>query len=230
MSVFKKLESIFFTEEEKTKKDSNKAKDPLRVRKQKSSVPKSSPIPDSTPNKTPTPLSAGKVTEKFMNVLFGALEKNNIEGFDYLEFKKSLRKLEKMPMDEPTRFQSAFAMASTMGATAQNLIETAEFYINILKQEENKFQQALANQRKSQIGNKEAKIDDLDKVIHQKAQQIKKLTEEIENHQKQKDVLENEISQATVKVESTKNDFMVTMDALVSKINKDVENMKKYLK
>lgn len=228
MSVFKKLESIFFVEEEEPKKEPKSTQDPLRVKNQKTSVPKSASSP--APKKSPVAASGGKVTEKFMKVLFGALEKNNIEGFDYLEFKKSLRKLEKMPMDEPTRFQSAFAMASTMGATPQNLIETAEFYINILKQEEHKFQQALANQRKSQIGNKEAKIDDLDKIIHQKAQQIKKLTEEIENHQKQKDVLENEISQATVKVESTKNDFHATLDTLVSKINTDVSNMKKHLK
>jgi hypothetical protein len=230
MSVFKKLESIFFEEDKSIKSNKEeKSSDPSRVKNTKSaSKPTDAPIEPKISE--PLSISEGEVTEKFMRVLFNALEKNNIEGFDYLEFKKSLRKLEKMPMDEPTRFQSAFAMASTMGATPKNLIETAEFYINVLKQEESKFQQALVNQRKSQIGNKEAKMDDLDKIIQQKAERIKKLTQEIEAHQKQKAQLDQEISKATVKVESTKNDFVATMNSLVSKIQSDVENMKKFLK
>lgn len=233
MSVFKKLESLFFVEDENPKPSIAKKGelDPLRVKTKPTSKAKPTSNTKNNPSaSTSANISEGKVTEKFMKVLFGALEKNNIDGFDYLEFKKSLRKLEKMPMDEPTRFQSAFAMASTMGATPQNLAETAEFYISILKKEENKFQQALANQRQSQIGNKEAKMDDLDKIIQQKAGQIKKLTQEIEGHQQQKAKLENEISKATIKVESTKNDFVATLNALVTKIQTDLENIKKHLK
>lgn len=233
MSVFKKLESLFFVEDESPKSTTGKKgkPDPLRVKTKQTSEAKPTIITKNNPSaSTSENISEGKVTEKFMKVLFGALEKNNLDGFDYLEFKKSLRKLEKMPMDEPTRFQSAFAMASTMGATPQNLAETAEFYISILKKEENKFQQALANQRQSQIGNKEAKMDDLDKIIQQKAGQIKKLTQEIEGHQQQKAKLENEISKSTIKVESTKNDFVATLNALVTKIHTDLVNFKKHLK
>lgn len=217
-NVLKNLKSIFIIEEEQaTEKPSPK---------KEQSASKSSAKASNQGLKANT----GKVTQKFTDVLFGALEKNNIDGFDYLEYKKSLKKLSKMPMDEPTRYQSAFAMASTLGATPQVLVETAQHYVNVLKQEEAKFQQALVNQRKQQIGDKESQIAQIEKVIQQKAEQIKKLTQEIQSHQKQTSKLSQEISQATVKVEQTKNNFKVSLNALLSQITKDVENMKKYLK
>ena len=82
------------------------------------------------------------------------MEKANIEGFDYLEYKQSLKSLAKMPMDERTRFQSAYAMAQTMGASVGHLIKTAQHYIDILAAEEKKFETALANQKKLQCNYK----------------------------------------------------------------------------
>ena len=40
-----------------------------------------------------------------------------------------------MPMDEQTRFQSAFAMAQTLGATTEHLMHSANHYLEILKKE-----------------------------------------------------------------------------------------------
>ena len=117
-----------------------------------------------------------------------------------------------------------------MGATPQKLIESADHYLNVLKGEESKFDQALSNQQSSQISNRQEKIVQLEKTIQQKAAQIKKLTEEMESHRVQMDKLQKEIKQATAKVESTKNDFIASYNALVSQILKDVENMKNYLK
>ncbi|RMG77497.1 MAG: hypothetical protein D6714_19710 [Bacteroidetes bacterium] len=221
MSVLKKLESIFFTEEEETS--------PKSAPKAGAKGPEKATTPPPAASDA-APLQPGKADEKFMRVLLQALEKNNIEGFDYFEFKQSLQKLEKMPMDEATRFKSAFALASTMGATPEKLIQTAEHYLTVLKQEEQKFGQALANQRTSQIETRVAKMKDLDRVIQQKAEQIKKLTQEIEKHQAQKQTLEKEIAGATAKVEQTKINFTTTLNQLMTKIKADVAAMKKYLK
>ena len=56
-----------------------------------------------------------------------------MEGFDYLEYKQSLQSLEKMNMDNQTRYQSAFAMAQTMGAKAKNLIDSAQYYLKVMQ-------------------------------------------------------------------------------------------------
>ena len=134
-----------------------------------------------------------------------------------------------MPMDEATRFKSAFAMAQTMGTTPQKLVDTAQVYINVLKKEEQKFQSALKNQRSKQIGNREQTIQQLDDMIKHKSAQIKKLTQEIDQHQQQMEKMRNEIANSTIKVENTKANFNATFNVLLQQIQQDIANIKKYL-
>lgn len=224
--MLKNLKSLFIIEDEEAKK-------PVKGKKQAADQPKkqaSSTKTTASTTSTPATPSPGKVSSKFINILLKAMDSNNLEGFDYLEFKQSLKSLEKMPMDDATRYQSAFAMAQTMGATPQKLMETANHYLKILATEEKKFEQALVAQRQKQIGSKESQIKKLEEIVTSKATQIKQLTKEIEEHQKQSNVLKKEIGGAVVKVESTKNDFIASYKKLIGQINADVENMKKYLK
>ena len=158
------------------------------------------------------------------------MEKHNIEGFDYLEYRQSLLSLRKMDMDTATRYKSAYAMAQTMGASPEYLIKTANHYLDVLQKEEAKFGEALKNQRSRQIGEKEQQLKQLEQTIRQKAEKIQQLSKEIEEHQKQIKAIEGDLSQAATKVESTKNDFIASYNAIVVQIKEDIENMKQFLK
>ena len=129
-------------------------------------------------------VSDGAITDKFVQILLGALEKNNQQGFDYFEFRQALKNLEKMPMDEATRFHSAYAMAQTMNVTPAKLIESARFYLNILAGEQSKFNEAHAQQRAKLIGNREEEVRNLEAMIQSKTEQIKQLTQQIEEHRR----------------------------------------------
>lgn len=230
--MFDKLKSIFVVTDEEFKKQAGGGKEAPQKTESSPPIspsPSASTIPNVTPNNSPIP-SQGKVSDKFLNILMGAMDKNNIDGFDYLEYKQSLKSLSKMSMDEATQYQSAFAMAQTMGATPQKLVDTAQHYLNILKTEEQKFQQALVNQKAKQIGSKEQRIKDLGAIVKQKEEQIKKLQTEMEAHKQEAVKLKSQISNASVKVENTGNNFAVTYNVVVSQIQKDIENMKTYLK
>lgn len=230
MTFADKLKSFFIVEEEGSAKKAS-AKSATKKTIEKKTTPKSNPTPNKEVATTASSVpQSGKPTTKFMEIMFGAMEKHNLDGFDYLEFKQSLKSLEKMPMDEQTRFQSAFAMAKTMGATPEKLIEAAAHYLKVLLHEEKKFEQALENQRARQIGGREKQIKDMEVGIQQKAQHIKKLTQEIEQSQKQLAGIKKQISGAVSKVETTKNNFIASYNVVVSQIQSDVENMKKYLK
>jgi hypothetical protein len=172
----------------------------------------------------------GEIADKFYEILFGAMEANNQPGFDYLEFKKSLQTLAKMPMDEATRYASAYAAAQSMGVSSQSLSDSAQFYLNILKSEDSKFQESVNIQRQKQIGSKEKAIADLDATIKAKGEQIARLTQEIASHQEDMGKMKAEISEAVVKIETTLSDFHATYSDLIGQIGQDVENMKKYLK
>jgi hypothetical protein len=222
-----KLKSVFIVEDPnkpKTQAPQNTA--PKATSKEEVSVPPSV----SQPAYVPTANAAGTVSDKFMEALFKAMEAANIDGFDYFEFKQSLNNLQKVPMDEATRFKSAFAMAQTMGATSDKLISTASHYLSVLQQESNKFSDAANNQINNQIGNKKAQIENFDLVIRQKAEQIKKMTEEIDQHRKEMEQLKQDIAQSSTKVTQTKADFDASYNLLVSYIQNDISSMKQYLK
>ncbi len=230
--MFKKLKSLFIIEEGVPNKPKVVVQDSPKTTSQASkgnSIVKTTTTPLPPPNVTNKSDVTGEINEKFLNILFEALEKNNLEGFDYLEFKKSLQSLSVMPMDEATRFKSAFAMANSMNVTTDQLLQSADFYISILIQEEQKFENALAQQKSTKVHAQEEQVLQLEKTVAAKTEQIKLLTQEIDTLQQQITTTSAEIMDQTVKAEKTKNDFNVSYNAVVGQIKADVENMKKYL-
>jgi predicted nucleic acid-binding Zn-ribbon protein len=117
-----------------------------------------------------------------------------------------------------------------MGVSSQQLNDSAQFYLNVLKTEDSKFQESVNAQRQKQIGSKEKAITDLDATIKAKGEQIARLTQEIAAHQEDMGKMKAEISEAVVKIETTLSDFHATYSDLIGQIGQDVENMKKYLK
>ena len=219
MSVFKNIKSLFVVEEE------GPAGSKSASAKKAPQVPKSAPVVAES-----NMGDKGKITAKFMDVLFKAMESNNLDGFDYLEYKQSLQSLTKMSMDEATRYQSAYAMAQTMGANPQKLIQSATHYIQVLQKEEQKFEAALAKQTQTQIANKQQEAKNLDQTIKAKEQQIEKLRKEIEATKKKQASLREQVAKASAKVETTKNNFIASYNQLVGQIQADLEKMKQYLK
>ncbi|MEY3194997.1 MAG: hypothetical protein RIQ78_1094 [Bacteroidota bacterium] len=166
---------------------------------------------------------------KFIDVLATALEQNNQEGFDYFEFRQSLINLAKMPMDEATRYKSAFAMAQTMGIDALKLIDSAVFYGKVMAGEQDRFNDAHEQQRAKLIGNREEELKHLDATVLQKQAQITQLNGEIENHQREQGQIKQEIAEATIKIETTKAEFEIALNVVVAHLQSDIQKMKQYL-
>ena len=112
--MFDKLKRIFIIEEEDSGKQKPKETTPSAPANQTSS---SSSSPKSS--STFTSSKVGTPKEKFTNILFGAIEANDLEGFDYLEYKESLQSLAKMNMDEETRYKSALVPAAPSDVLAR---------------------------------------------------------------------------------------------------------------
>lgn len=184
-------------------------------------------------NKTNAPGSIemynGKINDKFLKVLFDAMEAANLDGFDYLEFRQSLQSLKNIPMDDATRYQSALAMAQTMKATPDQLILSAKHYINKLNDEEKKFGNAMKSQIDQKVGNRQNEVKKLEEEIKQKTEQIKKLTKEITQNQQNISKTQAYISEATLQIEMRRKDFLVSYQKVVGQIQQDVSNMKNYL-
>lgn len=221
----KGIKSWFFTEVEDpaAKKKKNKTTAPKKIEAIESAPPSSESIPEIKGGRE------GAVSQKFVNILFKVLREKDLDGFDYMEFKKSLQSLKKMDMDVETRIKSAYAMAQTMGVDKGRLLETANFYIGLLKQEEQKFEQALENQQQKQVDGKKSKIAQVKSNIAKKEAQLKKLEAEVAQHKQQIDTLHQEIEQAATKIADTKNDFIASYNSLVDQIKQDMKHINDYL-
>lgn len=222
--MLKKLKSLFIIEEgESEGEKSASGSEQAGVKKYSSEVQRSVSV-----NTGGSP-KAGHVQDKFLEVLFGALESSNQEGFDYLEFKDFLRSLANVPMEDSIRFKSAFATAQTMGATKEKILESARTYMDLLKKEEVKFQDALNGQRDKNLTSKQHDIKKLEKTIQDKQTEIEKLKTDMEEHRKQIGVLENEINAASDKLVQTASDFEATYRALLDQIQSDVKNIESHI-
>lgn len=167
--------------------------------------------------------------ERSINSLIKALEKNNLEGFDYIEFKQSLGKLQAMNLDEPTAYKSAFITASTVGLTKEKLLKTADHYKKVLFNEKQQFDQALQKQMEQRVESKRSEVERMKKQVEEYKAKIKDLEEKIARAQSTIDHADEHIQAARDKIESTKEAFEATLKSVLSEIDQDIENINSLL-
>ncbi len=244
MINLKNLKSLFIVEDEDGQEQRPKAP-PVAEPKKEPTPPKQEtpqnevkkPESNTPPKNTkrvsdmPPPPKPKKpvISQKYYNMLMKAIEMNNVKGFDYLEFKHSLTALKNIPIDESAKFQSAFATASTLGLTKQKLIDSASFYKKVLDKEKESFRTELQKHIGGRLHKSESRTNDLAQIIQQKSVQIKKLTQEISQHQAELEKTHKQIGELKEKVGVERDSFITTYEHLLEQMDKDVENINKYL-
>lgn len=227
--MFKKLKSIFIVEDEAFVKNEAAEKEKTSASPQQKVKADVTSKASTTSQSSVKPNPNAKPSAKFVDVLLKSIEENNLEGFDYLEYKQSLQSLSKMGMDDQTRYQSAFAMAKTMGATSGNLLKAAKHYINVLDKEKAKFDEAFKQRKVSEVSDRQNRLKGLKESIVNKEKEIKKLQAEIENHKKELDKFNNQIAKSENKLQATSDGFLAAYGSVKNQIVADMDNMKKYL-
>ncbi len=230
MSMFKKLKNIFVVEDDTGTASSPKG----NAQVDKNAPPESSESPSlkidkMTASLKGTKASKSKPDSKFVDLLLRAIEENNIEGFDYLEFKQSVQSLSKIESDEAKRYKNAFAMASALGLTKNKLFSSAKHYVSVLDKEEKKFSEAFNSQKDKQVSNREAKSNQLQQSINDKEAKIDQLKAEIEKEKKQLGSVEADIAKALAKVEATKEGFYSAYHMVLQQIKDDLDKITSYV-
>ena len=223
--MLKNLRNVFVVDETNNENDEKPSNKETSTPKSKNQ-PKET-VPDAKSTVTP---KEGVKDSKIINTLFKAIEKSNLDGFDYLEFKQSIKGLEKMVIDEATRYKSAFATASTMGVTLDKLVDTANYYIKVLDKEKSQFFKAAGEQTTSLVDNRKKEIQLLLKTMADKKEMISRMQGELDKSEQRLKIIQNGIDQASVKIENTKKNFDVSFSHLRDQITTDIDKIKNYLK
>jgi len=171
----------------------------------------------------------GRVDDKFLEILLGAMNQANQDGFDYLEFKRSLVSLREMEMDASTRFKSAYAMAKAMNASPAGLESSARHYLKVLEAEDKKFLDALSAQSEKRLTGRKQEIADQEKQVAAWKQEILDLQAKIEDAQGAVAQMKEELDASEEKLRNTAANFQASYEHLRGQIESDLQNITKYI-
>lgn len=237
MINLKNLKSLFIIEEEegtspKKTEDTNpnlakKNVAEKAVVKEKSKIdPKKT---DDNANNASKNIKKSSIDPRSYEKMMKIITSNNIDGFDYLEFKSSLKALKNTALDEATKFQSAFAMAQTMGLSKEKLLKSADFYKGLLEKDKDGFRSHLKTAVQQKARNYTSQKDQLTQMIAQKEAQVKALTEQITQHKSQLDDVCEQESNMESKAMESRDKYLGTYEAIVGQFEQDISKIKQYL-
>ncbi|MBC6995941.1 hypothetical protein QWY85_11140 [Neolewinella lacunae] len=167
--------------------------------------------------------------DRFANVLMKALEDKNLEGFDYLEFKQSVAKLEELGIDHDTAIRSAFSTGSTVGLTLEKLIKTAKYYTEVLQDEKSKFLNSMEKHLMSNVEGKAKQTGELKKKIANWEAKIEQLQAEVEKAKQEIASADQLINSAKDKAVMNQKGFDDALDIITAAIREDVADITRVL-
>ncbi len=170
-----------------------------------------------------------EIDERSASFLTKAIADNDLPGFDYLEFKKAVAALKEMEMDDLTAMRSSFKTAEIAGLTKDKLLFAAEHYLKVLEKEKIQFTEAMKNQFKVKVKNREERIGFLKGGVIDGNDRIKKIQAKIEELQQELQATESELEGALNGLKDTENKFTSAFESLKDKINTDISNFKELL-
>lgn len=167
--------------------------------------------------------------ERSLDFLAKALENNNLPGFDFLEFKKSVSGLLKLGMDEATAIKSVFTTAATMGLTKEKLVETAGYYRNIIEKERAAFDNALAAQFQAKVDSKKTEAARLRDQIERNKAEIARLQDEVAGWLTDIESAEKLTALESEKLEKSRSAFELAHSEAILRLDTDIEKIHKNL-
>jgi hypothetical protein len=190
---------------------------------------KVTPSPQQTSSSTSTKIlgntenqvEAGKF-EKYFDRLF---DQANLPGPDYFEFYKMMDTLEAHIHDEKARLSATFASLSIQGLTKDTLVDSANKYKAIIEKDKTNFENALNEKLKSEVGQKQKEIQDMEKKMAINAEQIQRLTKEITESQGLIGNLKAKAAEEENKLKSNNNGYQLASQAIINKITSDIQKI-----
>lgn len=170
-----------------------------------------------------------QLDQKSRAFLLKAIENHNKGGFDYLEFKQALLRLKDLDMDTATAIKTAFATATTVGLTRDYLLESADYYLSILKNEYDQFNNALEKQMEARVHSREKQKSSLERKLEAIRKKVEELEKEKEVLKEKLEKMDAETLEARKKIEQTSKRFGETLESITTRIRADIDQIKTHL-
>lgn len=181
----------------------------------------------------PLNILEGSVDSKFIKHLMDLMDKANLPGPDYYEFRKSLdtTSTTQASIAEPVRYQMTYAILSASAGelTKKVLIDSSQKYLEILSKENADYQLSVENKLTEQVAKREKQLEAIVKENNEKALLIEKLSKEIQENQLKSSSIQGEITTEKSKIEQNRRNFDVSYQTVVKQIADDIAKIEQYL-
>ena len=176
-----------------------------------------------------TPSAAQPVLDKDIYAqLIRVLSENNVDGYDYFEFRGSLENMRSVIPAEGDRFKAAFAAVSSI-VSIDKIISSADFYLSKLAEKKAEFDKYVQQVTDAKVTDKEAEAAKIKEMIVAKTKEITLLNEEINKLQEVSRIKQNDAVAERAKIETVKNNFNATSNKVVTDIEADKNKISSYL-
>lgn len=163
--------------------------------------------------------------DKIMTVL----EKNNMDGFDYFEFRQSVVNANAMPLPEADKYRTIFSMAKPFGVTKEKLLSSIDFYVQKLDEHKQGFANYIASLREQEVTTREQKRVNNEALIQQKNEMIRQLNDEINVLHQECTALSTEVYAQNAQITTKEQSFASTFDVVVKQLSDDRTKIDTYI-
>jgi hypothetical protein len=236
MSILKHILSPFIEFSEEGKKDQNVNNGAPSVGEQPAVLTTSAPTPvppvqapslpiTSSPASTSSPSappgSSASYSKHFDDLITDANANNPaFQGIDFKEFVDSKMDVESIA-DEETRYKTAFTVLKRVGLTRERLVSTGKEYLNIIESDLKGFENAYAQQYKTNVEQKEL-------LLQKKAEELQELNKRIAAINQDVKQLSDEIVQSKEKLNANRNLFISAGEDKKKEIQTELQKIDQY--
>lgn len=173
----------------------------------------------------------GQIDKKFTEHFVNLLEKANLPGPDYFEYKQALQSMEGLGLGEEKQFQAAWASFKAMGGAKDTTIlkTSADQYLTILVKDRESFLKDVEKAIKERVGALQDEHQKLEQTNAAYAQQIIDLQKKIDDNKNRLGQIAGEVSEQTAKINTNKDSFEVTYVSFVDQLQSDLAKINQYL-
>ena len=165
---------------------------------------------------------------KFNDHFNDLFDKANLPGPDYYEFNKMCQAM--ATLSDDVKFPAVYGGLQVQGLDKKKLTESAAHYINIIDEDQKKFNGAIDAQILGEANKKKATILEKAKKLGEKEALIKQLQEEIANDTVEITKLNTEAADLERKANEKSTIYKNACDARKASITSDIAKINTYIK
>jgi hypothetical protein len=176
-----------------------------------------------TPQNQVNPMTIqGVADNKFIELLEGIIEQNNLPGQDYFEFKQAIENMKSLPMDEKTKFQTVYSVLSLQGCNKEILLSSTDKYIAIIQQEKTNFDVEM---KKAYAEKVQSKLNEAEKA----KKEVESLTTKLSELNNQAILASQEAQKAEMEIRATEANFKASADIIIGEMAADKEKINTFI-